>query len=453
MKKIFFLFFLIGLISCSTDSENDDSENQPVEREEENIFEGKIDWVKSFGGSGEDTPRTLITTSDGGYAILGYTNSTDGDLVGKTLEVNDYWLLKLDADGDLQWSKTYGGSKDDRGQSVVQTMDDGYAITGYAMSSDGDGSKNEGFHDNWIVKLDASGNIEWERSYGFSGHDHSYDLVQTVDGGYFFIGFLDITAARSDGYEEKGYSQTRHGVGEFWGTKIDAQGNIEWRRYFGGTNNDRAHAVVQADDGGFVMAGFSESDDFDISNTKGSYDFWVLKINAQGDLVWERSFGGTGIEISQDIVKTKDGNYVVTGHTFSTDTDISKNNGESDIWMIKIDDSGNLLWEKTFGGSQFDASENVSLANDGGFIISGNSKSSDADLTENEGENDLWVIKTDADGKLIWQKSYGTVGLDFGFDALQNQDGSILFTGEMDAPGFLELQGKGKTDLVLIKIK
>lgn len=453
MKRIFFLFFLIALISCSTDSENDNSENQPMDREEETIFEGEVDWVKSFGGSGDDTPRTLIATSDGGYAILGYTNSIDGDLVDKTLEVNDYWLLKLDIDGNLQWSKTYGGSMDDRGQSIVQTADGGYIITGYAMSSDGDGSNNEGFHDNWIVKLDATGNIQWERSYGFSGHDHSYDVLQTSDGGYFFIGFLDITAARADGYEEKGYSLTRHGVGEFWGTKIDAQGNIEWRRYFGGTNNDRAHAVVQADDGGFVMAGFSESDDFDISNTKGSYDFWVLKINTQGDLVWERSFGGTGIEISQDIIKTEDGNYVVTGHTFSADTDVSKNNGESDVWMIKIDDSGNLLWETTLGGSQFDAAENVSLAKDGGFIISGNSKSADVDVTENEGENDIWVIKTDADGTLIWQDSYGGTGLDFGFDALQSNDGGIVLVGEMDDPGFLELQGKGKTDLVLIKIK
>lgn len=453
MKRVFFLFFLIGLSGCSTDSENANLDNQPLEREEENIFEGEIDWVRSFGGSGEDTPRTLITTSDGGYAILGYTNSTDGDLVDKTSEVNDYWLLKLDIDGNLQWSKTYGGSMDDRGQSVVQTMDGGYVITGYAMSSDGDGSNNQGFHDNWIVKLDATGNIQWERSYGFSGHDHSYDVLQTNDGGYFFIGFLDITAARADGYEEKGYSLTRHGVGEFWGTKIDALGNIEWRRYFGGTNNDRAHAVVQADDGGFVMAGFSESDDFDISNTKGSYDFWVLKINTQGDLVWERSFGGTGIEISQDIVKTEDGNYVVTGHTFSNDTNVSKNNGESDVWMIKIDDSGNLLWETTLGGSQFDAAENVSLAKDGGFIISGNSKSSDADVTENEGENDIWVIKTDANGNLIWQDSYGGTGLDFGFDALQSNDGGIVLVGEMDDPGFLELQGKGKTDLVLIKVK
>ncbi|WP_299533855.1 hypothetical protein [Ulvibacterium sp.] len=453
MKRVIFLFFLVGFINCSTDSENEFGENQPMETEEENSFEGEIDWIRNFGGSGEDTPRTLVATLDGGYAILGYTNSIDGDLTNRTLEVNDYWLLKLDVDGNLQWSKTYGGSMDDRGQSVVQTMDGGYAITGYAMSSDGDGTKNEGFHDNWIVKLDATGNIEWERSYGFSGHDHSYDLVQTSDGGYFFIGFLDITAARADGYEEKSRFLTRHGVGEFWGTKIDAQGNIEWRRYFGGSNNDRAHAVVQADDGGFVMAGFSESDDFDISNTKGSYDFWVLKIDSQGDLVWERSFGGTGIEVSQDIVKTNDGNYVVTGHTFSTDTDISKNNGEADIWLIKIDDSGNLLWEKTFGGSQFDAAENVSLAQDGGFIISGNSKSLDTDVNSNNGENDIWVIKTDAKGILTWQENYGGAGLDFGFDALQNQDGSILLVGEMEELDFQGLQSKGKTDLVLIKIK
>jgi len=446
MKKTLALFVLFALISCSKD-------NDKFENRSEIAFVGELEWAKNFGGSGEDTPRAIIGTTDGGFAVLGSTNSIDGDILDKNLAVDDYWLLKFDANGELLWNKTYGGSGQDLGQSLVETSDGGFALTGYAQSADGDGSNNEGFHDNWIVKLDAQGNIQWERSFGFSGHDHSYDILQTADGGFFFVGFLDITSAKADGYSEKRSSLTRHGVGEFWGTKIDAQGNIEWRGYYGGTNNDRAHAVVQADDGGFVMSGFSESDDFDISNSKGSYDFWVLKIDSKGTLLWERSFGGSGIEISQDIAKTNDSGYVVTGNTFSDDIDISKNNGESDIWLIKIDDNGDLLWEKTFGGSSFDAAQSVKNSSDGGFIVTGNSKSSDTDLLENLGENDFWLIKTDAKGNMEWQQSYGGTDIDFAFDIIENNDKSIFLVGETTSADFQGLQNKGKSDMILMKIR
>tara|TARA_R110002167_G_scaffold263017_2_gene469680 strand:+ start:3799 stop:5118 length:1320 start_codon:yes stop_codon:yes gene_type:complete len=437
-----------SVISCSNDLDDTLQIQAP-----EAVFLGEIEWVKNFGGTGEETAQAIIRTVDGGYAILGYSNSTDGDLLGKLLPVNDYWLLKLDVDGSLEWSRTYGGSKDDIGQSLVQTMDGGFAITGYSMSDDGDASNNEGFHDNWIIKLDGLGNIQWEKSFGFSGHDHSYDIVQTDDGGFFFVGFMDLTAARSDGFTEKGNSLTRHGVGEFWGTKLDAQGNIQWRKYYGGTNNDRAHAVVQASDGGFVMSGFSESVDFDVKGSKGSYDFWVIKVNTAGSLVWERSFGGSGIEISYDIAKTLDNGYVITGNTFSNDKDVSKNHGESDIWLIKIDDNGNLLWERSFGGSQFDAAQSVVTAKDGGYIISANSKSTDGDADANAGENDLWLLKTDPNGTIVWQKSFGGMGLDYGFDALENRDGTIILVGESASADFPDLQLKGMTDMVVIKVR
>ena len=446
MKRLLPILICFGLLSCST-------ENDPFENRSEIAFIGEMDWAKNFGGSGEDTARAIIGTTDGGFAILGFTNSTDGDLQNKRLAVDDYWLLKFDPAGNLQWNRTYGGSGQDLGQSLVQTSDGGYALTGYAQSSDGDGSNNEGFHDNWIIKLDALGAIQWERSFGFSGHDHSYDIVQTADGGFFFVGFLDITSARADGYSEKGNSLTRHGVGEFWGTKIDAQGNIEWRSYYGGTNNDRAHAVVQSDDGGFVLSGFSESTDFDISSSKGSYDFWVLKIDGNGALLWERSFGGTGIEISQDIAKTNDNGYVIAGNTFSDDSDIAKNHGESDIWLIKIDDQGNLIWERTFGGSLFDAAQSVQTSADGGFVISGNSKSDDFDVLNNRGENDLWLIKTDAMGNMIWQQTFGGGALDFGFDTFENSEKSIFLVGETSSADFVGLENKGKSDLVLLKIR
>lgn len=440
-----YLILFIG-ISCSN---NDLDES--VEADTSN-FMGEVEWVKSFGGSGEDTGQSIIQTLDGGYAILGFSNSIDGDITDKNLEVNDYWLLKLDANGNLQWSRTYGGSKDDRGQSLVQTSDGGYALTGYAMSDDGDASVNKGFHDNWLLKLDAFGEIEWEKSFGFSGHDHSYDILQTADGGFFFTGFLDITSARADGNMEKFNSLTRHGVGEFWGTKIDPDGGLLWRVYFGGSNNDRSHAVVPTEDGGFVMAGFSESDDFDISNTHGSYDFWLVKVDEGGNFLWEKSFGGSGIEISYDIAKTVDGGYVVTGNTFSTDGDIGENKGASDFWLIKVDNLGKLVWEETYGGSKFDAAQAVIPSKDGGFYIVGNSKSSDLDTTHNNGENDIWIVKTDEKGNLIWQQSFGGSDIDFGYDIVESQDGSLLLVGESLSLDFMDIPNKGKSDLILIKL-
>ncbi|AWX44631.1 DNA helicase [Flagellimonas maritima] len=446
MKKVFILIFLFMYFSCN----DDDSQSGSNQK---NSFKGEVDWIRNFGGSGDETAQAVIQTSDGGFAVLGYTNSMDGELTGKDTPVNDYWLVKLDANGDMQWNKTYGGSKDDRGQSIIQTTDGGYAIVGYAMSDDGDGSNNEGFHDNWIVRLDALGNILWEKSFGFSGHDHSYDVVETSDGGFFFAGFLDVTQSEGAGNFGKGTYLTRHGVGEFWGTKLDESGNLEWRRYFGGTNNDRAHGAVQADDGGFVMAGFSESDDFDISNTKGSYDFWVVKVDETGTMLWEKSFGGSGIEISYDITKTRDGGYAIIGNTFSSDLDVSKNNGESDVWLIKIDNDGNLVWEKTFGGSGFDAARGIKTTLDGGFIIAGNSKSTDGIIEENRGENDFWVIKTDAYGNLEYQQTFGGSDLDFGFDALETSNGNILLVGETTSKDLMGIDHKGGVDLIIIYIR
>ena len=442
------LGFLLLATGCS------DQEIYNINGEiDDSFFRGELAWVKTYGGSGEDTPRAIITTADGGFAVLGYTNSTDGDLSGKTTVVNDYWLLKLDAEGNLEWSRTYGGSKDDRGQSLVQTADGGYAITGYAMSSDGDADLNNGFHDNWILRLEENGDIRWQESFGFSGHDHSYDLVETDDGGFFMVGFLDITSARADGDLAKGEFLTRHGVGEFWGIKIGADGALEWRKYFGGSNNDRAHSVVKSPDGGFVLAGFTESDDFDIKNSRGSYDFWVVKISGSGALVWERSFGGSGIDIANDLAVTSDGGYLVTGSTFSGDKDVSSLHGESDLWLVKLDGNGQLLWEKTYGGVGFDAAESVLESTTGGIILAGNSRSREGDLGANQGENDIWVLKTDRDGKLLWQENFGGSLIDLGFDAAEDSEKGIVLAGESSSGDFPGGEPLGMSDLVVIKIR
>jgi len=192
-------------------------------------FTGEIEWQKTFGGSNDDIAQGIIETTDGGYAVIGLTKSIDGDITDKSVEENDFWVLKLTSEGSIEWQRTYGGSGDDRGRAIIQTNDGGYAITGPSKSADGDGSNNQGQHDHWILKLDNQGNIQWERSFGFSGHDHSRSLFQTNDGGFFIGGYLDVDASNGAGNET---ISTKHGVGEFWAQKLDASGNLEWRRFF-----------------------------------------------------------------------------------------------------------------------------------------------------------------------------------------------------------------------------
>ncbi len=413
---------------------------------------GEIEWQKTFGGSNNDIARGIIETTDGGYAIIGHTNSINGDITDKQVEENDFWVLKLDQNGTIEWQRTYGGSGDDLGRAIIQTSDGGYAITGPSRSSDGDSSNNEGQHDHWVLKLDAQGEIQWERSFGFAGHDHSQSLLQTNDGGYFIGGYLDVDASGGLGNDAK---TAKHGVGEFWAQKLDINGNLEWRRYFGGSNNDRIHKVLQAHDDNFLLIGSSESNDFDIHNSNGSYDLWVVKIDTNGDMLWEKSFGGSGIDNGYAATKTNDGNYLIAGTAISTDGDITNSRGNSDIWIVKIDDSGNLLWEKSFGGSGFDAAFAIDKGNGvfSSYVVAGNSKSNDGDLSENNGENDFWVLKIDTSGNLLFEKSLGGSGLDFAHGVIETFDQKIVVVGETESSDNDITSNKGKKDIWIAKIK
>jgi len=437
----YFCFFPICLLlfTCSTD---DNSSNKFP-------FTGTLDWSKTFGGSQNDIAHSVIQTQDNHLVVFGYTGSSDGDIVDKTNDAYDYWLIKLDLEGNLIWSKTYGGSGEDKGEKVIETSDGGFAIVGFSKSSDGDASNNEGFHDNWILKLDGSGNILWEKSFGFAGHDHAYSVLQTNDGGFFMTGFLDVTASGGEGNSR--IQNTRHGVGEFWCHKLDANGNIQWRKFFGGSSNDRSFDAVQADDGGFVITGFSESNDFDISNNQGSYDYWVIKLDVSGNLIWEKSIGGTEIDQSRGIVKTEDNAYIIAGNSFSTDGDISSNIGSSDFFLVKLNDRGAIVWKQNYGGSDFDYATSINKIRNG-FVVSGYSKSFDNQLTSNYGETDFWAITIDSDGGLIWQKNFGGSNMDLAFDSIETSEGAIIVVGETESTDNDIPDNKGLKDVLIVKI-
>ncbi len=441
-KSIYFLLAFILAIGCSKN--NDDNPLQDSR--------AKVDLVKMLGGSKNESARSVVKTNDGGYAILGYTQSTDGDITDKSSEQYDYWLLKFDSDNKLQWQKTYGGSKDDRGESIIQTTDDGYAIVGYNKSDDEDTTENAGFQDVWILKLDVTGNVSWQKSIGFSGADQGFSIIQTSDGGYFVGGIIDVTASGGEGNSKMAHAYVKHAGGDYWGLKLASDGSLQWRKYFGGKNTDTCYDVIETDDG-FILVGSSDSIDVDINGNKGSYDFWIVKIDKEGKLLWEKSLGGKEIDEAYSIVKTSDGNLIIAGESRSNDQDVTELKGAADVWVVKIDYNGDILWQKTFGGSSFDVARSIAATRDSGFVITGSSRSLDKDVNENKGENDIWILKINSTGKLLWQKTIGGTGIDFAYGVAELQDNSIVVVGDTDSSEIDTEKNKGFTDLFIAKIK
>jgi hypothetical protein len=447
MHKLFlyhlFGVFLVALffVNCSEDNDNSNPREQDIE----------IDFITTLGGSKNESAQAVVNTTDGGYAVLGHTQSMDGDVLSKSNESYDYWLLKFDANNQLQWQKTYGGSDDDRGVDLIQTSDNGFAVIGKSKSSDLEVSENAGFDDFWVSKLDSSGAIIWEYSFGFAGSDTPYSIIQTNDNGYLLSGVLDVSA--SNGQGDRKLILSRHAGGDFWVIKLNASGVKQWSNYYGGSFTDTAYDAIQTEDDGYIIIGSSDSDDVDITNNLGSYDFWILKISATGTLVWEKSFGGSEIDEAYGISQAADGNYLIVGDTRSNDLDISQNNGAADLWIIKITPEGTLLWEKTLGGSSFDVGRSVSKTQDNGFLIAGSSRSTDGSLTSNKGQNDAWIIKINSSGNLVWQKTIGGSNVDFFYDAVELNDQTIIAVGDSNSSNEDIFNNNGFADLLILKLK
>lgn len=459
MKPLYlFSFLLIFLASCSNDdngSTNTDDGEDPTPTG----FLGEIDFVTTFGGSSEDEAVDIVQANDGSYIVVGTTNSTDGDLTGRSGTDFDFWLINISETGEKIWSHTFGGSDDERATSIVKTTDGGYIISGYTKSSDGDVSGNEGFHDYWILKVDQAGNKQWDKNFGFSGGDQAFKVITTHEGGYFITGYLDVTASGGEGNDlQENEDNTKngnvHGLGEYWGIKLDANGNKIWRRYFGGTNNDRSYDVLQTADNGFLMVGSAESLDVDIEFPRGGYDYWAIKIDANGSKVWARSYGGEEIDNGWAITNTQDGNYLFVGDTRSADQDVSNALGNADCWVVKISDSdGSIIWEKTYGGSHFESARDISNLENGNFIISGNSRSVDGNITAPKGVNDAWIFIINDTGGLVFEKSIGGSELDFANEAIETSNNEIIVVGSTESSDFDIAQNKGSKDLLLVKIK
>jgi len=437
MIKTIFLFFVLFIFFGCSDSDT------PLK------IEPKIDFIKTYGGLKNDSAQSVISTNDGGYIVAGFTQSNSMDITNKTNDSFDFWLLKFDALDNLLWSKTFGGSNDDLSYDIIQTNDNGFAVVGKSNSNDGDISSNEGSNDIWILKLDSEGTITWEKSFGFSGNDQGFSILQTSDNGFFISGVLDVSASNGNGNDK--FSK-RHAGGDYWGLRLDVNGDKLWRNYFGGSFTDSSYDAAQTSDNGFLLIGSSDSNDVDIKNNKGTYDFWLVKISSTGTLEWEKSLGGSEIDEAHAITKTSDGNFIVVGDSRSSDKDISNPKGAADIWVVKISPLGKIIWEKSFGGSNFDASRTVFKTLDGGFLITGSTRSQDGNFNTNYGQNDLYVLKITHSGNFEWQKTIGGNNIDVGYGITELNNGNIIVVGESSSSDGNVIENKGFSDVLIAKI-
>jgi len=300
-----------------------------------------LEWQKCWGGSSYDYIHDIQQTNDGGYIAAGFTYSNDNDVIGNH-GLWDCLVVKLNQSGNLTWQKCLGGSQVELAYSAQQTADGGYIVAGSASSNNGDVSGNHSGQDYWVVKLNASGNLTWQKCLGGSGNDEARSIQQTADGGYVVAGYTS---------SKDGDVQGNHGNFDFWIVKLNQSGNLEWQKCLGGRYDEQAQSVQQTADGGYVVAGYAVSNDGDVSGNHGSNsDYWVVKLDPSGNLTWQKCLGGSQDEYAKSIQQTADGGYVVVGYTYSNDGDVSGNHGQNDYWVVKLNQSGNMEWQKCVGG-------------------------------------------------------------------------------------------------------
>jgi predicted secreted protein len=362
-------------------------------------------WSRTFGGTANDYGYSIVKTPDNGYAIAGITYASP-------TSTPDAWLIKTDSNGNVLWNKTYGGTAADYTYNIVQTTDGGFALAGYTQSF---GVAQRAV---WLLKTDANGNLLWNMTYSGPVDEISQGFVQTADGGYALIGGASPTYFAGGG-----------GTSDLLLIKTDASGNLQWNKtyanetygnYLSGAGGNLGFTVIQNADGGYVLGSAAT-----LASGAGAHDFVLTKTDSQGNVQWFKTYGGNATDILRALIPTRDAGYAMVGYTNSFGA------GGFDIWMVKVNGTGNTQWNKTYGGplNEMAAWNNVIQASDGGYTIASYTNSYGA------GGNDFWLIKTDSYGNMQWSKTYGGVSNDNAFDIVQNNDGSYTMVGNTQSFG------------------
>jgi len=363
MKKIFYVFLILIFQSLILNAQTQ--------------FQYAISAINGFYHI-----ISFIQTTDGGYAGVGHTDSCGAGSW-------DMYIIKLDANGTLQWTRTVGGPDYDEAWSITQTTDGGYAVVGTSHSY---GVKS----DIYFVKLDGNGSVQWSRAFVTTNGVYGNSIIQTTDGGYAVVGQTGDYFSGVDIYI----------------AKLDANGILQWSKIASCTSFDYPSSIIQTSDGGYVVAG----------NTLFTGDInymYIVKINASGILQWSRAIGGSGIDgdYAVSIIQTTDGGYAVAGYTWSWVTQ------DYDMHIVKLSSSGTLLWSKTIGGTDDEQAFSIIQTTDGGYVVAGYTNSFGAGL------GDMYIVKLNSSGTLQWNKTVGGASYDGARYIKQTSDGGYVLVG------------------------
>ena len=367
-------------------------------------------WAKVYGGSAIDRAFSIIQTNDGGFVVAGFTESFQA-------KERDFWVFRLDSEGNLEWQRTYGGWGNDHAHNIQETDDGGYIVIGCTSSY------GAGYNDIWILKLAANGDVEWQHAYGGNSYDYGYFIHQISDGGYIVAGesFASIADQYSDGLI----------------LKLGANGDIEWQRAYGSLWGDFIRNVLPTADGGYIALGQT----YTWSYSGNNYDIWVLKLTSTGDITWQRRYGGSGYENPGMIQCTSDNGYLVAGYTDSFGV------GGYDAWIIKLDSVGDIEWHNAYGGWDGDFAHSIQETAEGDYIVSG------CTFSFGNGSREAWIMKLNKDGDFNgaepyvgWQRTYGGVVNDCAHIIQETNDGGFIVAG------FTESFGAGNFDVFVLKL-
>ena len=360
----------------------------------------EIEWAKTFGGTKGDVANSIVATSDGGYAVVGYTNS-------KGQGRSDFLVMKLDKNGKKVWEKTFGGKRYDVAKSVINTTDGGLLVTGETKS------KGFGGLDVWLIKLNANGDLMWEKNYGSKKSD-------------FLASFVSVTRGADDGFVVAGHSRAKNiGGYDIFIIKFDNDGKKVWEKTYGNLSDDFASSIITTPHGGYVLAGNTRS------TVDGEFKFWFLQLDKNGSLVMERILPDG--EVANSIVATSDGGYAVAGNSRT-------GSGESNMWIMKIDANLDVVWQKMINAFSYDYANTIIETFDENLIISGFSLQKKGDKNYN-----FLMHKLNRNGEIIWTKNFGGDNDDRANSLINTQMGTYV------AVGGTKSEGAGHDDFHIIK--
>ena len=457
MKNKHYLFLVIGLFSITNSIAQD------------------ILWERSYGGKHAEYLFDAILTADYGFILAGSSISNKN---GNKSEANkgdlDYWIWKMDEKGTPEWQKSFGGTGVDILYSVKNTNDGGFILAGTSSSNKSEDKKDDskGQEDFWVIKLDAKGKELWQRTIGGTSQEKLLSVAQTKDGGFVLGGSSSSnkTLADSKGkLDEFGKAENSKGSLDYWVVKLDIDGKVEWNKTIGGKYVDELKSIEQTEDEGYILGGYSNSP---VSGDKaeanvGQGDYWVVKLNKNGLIQWQRTLGGDKDDNLFALTQTKDKGFIVGGSSNSSATDTKNKTSKNgtDFWIVKLDEIGNVQWQETYDYGKYDMLSSIVENPDGTFLIGGYAQSEFKSKSTNvkglkttkkdeEGINDYIALKIKDNGEEIWTQTVGSNGDEVLKRLFETRDGGYILAGTSNGTISRDKNSmKGGQDFWVVKLK